>query len=497
MNKARRALIIAGLLTVLPMGAVLMAFQSKSTLTLGAGLTGDVLIPETINHTPLTYISQETNQAVITGSVEMNYAITSFTLTYYTIGLSTTGYVTETIVQAPATTASTGNFSFTAPVNRASGADYFCYRITVQDAGGRTVSYPASSVVSIDIKPPAISHLKPQRISSVDRVLVATGTVSESTSATLGSLEMYYRTDNQLTFSTITVSLTSQQGSSYEFSFPIVAQSGAQAFFYRFAAADKTGNVSLLPASGGTFQIDVNNTYTAQATADGGKIGVPNGNPNAGQTTLELPAGALDKPVSITVTEVDPTDPAALPANAYAIGDEKPVAVYKFTPDGLVFNTMPTLRLLYQDVNKDGIVDGTSTQVDKLRVFWWDGYEWRLIGGTVDPSTNLVSVPIKHFSLYALFAANISDNDYRAKERIITPATVDGKNDFATFGNISSGDVITIFDVTGRRIKQIRDTYIWDGTDDSGSIVESGLYIYQIKTTSRSKVISGTIVVAK
>lgn len=494
MNNIQRALIIAGLFAVIPWKG-LSAFESRSTQSLSAGVVFS--IKETITHTPLTYVSQDTNQAVIAGNIEMNDNISAVTLIYYTLDLSTDAYVTETAVQIPLTASRFGAFTFTIPVNRLSSADYFCYRIKAEDITGKTVMYPEKSVVSIDVRPPLITHRKPQRISSVDRVLIATGTVWENTSSALDTLEVYYRTDNQVSFSTITVSMAQQQGNYYQFSFPITTQSGAQKFYYRFSATDKTGNISYLPAGGILFDIDVNNNYTALAGADGGRIGVPNGNPTAGETSLEMPAGSLDRPVSITVTEVDPTDPAALPSNAYAIGDERPVAVYKFSPDGLIFNKMPTMRLLYQDVNQDGIVDGTATPTEKLRVFWWDGYEWRLIGGTVDPVTHLVSVPIKHFSLYALFAANITDNDYRAKERIITPATVDGKNDFATFGNIVVGDVITIFDVTGRKIKQIRDTYIWDGTDDSGSLVESGLYIYQIKTTSRAKVICGTIVVAK
>jgi hypothetical protein len=37
----------------------------------------------------------------------------------------------------------------------------------------------------------------------------------------------------------------------------------------------------------------------------------------------------------------------------------------------------------------------------------------------------------------------------------------------------------------------------WDGKDDGGQLVESGIYIYQIKLKASGKIISGTVVVAK
>jgi GTP-binding protein len=57
------------------------------------------------------------------------------------------------------------------------------------------------------------------------------------------------------------------------------------------------------------------------------------------------------------------------------------------------------------------------------------------------------------------------------------------------------GDTVNIYDVNGRRVRELRGNSTWDGRDDDNMIVESGLYIYQIKRAG--KIISGTIVVAK
>ena len=163
-----------------------------------------------------------------------------------------------------------------------------------------------------------------------------------------------------------------------------------------------------------------------------------------------------------------------------------------------MFNKFVTVKVLYQDTDNDGLVDSTRYAEDTLKLMWWDGYEWRLVGGRPDTDKNIVESRLKHFSVYGLFpVTNLQDSDYRPKERIITPAKVDTKNDYATFGGLDPGDLIAIYDITGRKIRSLygSETNVWDGLDDDGRMVESGIYIYQIKKGSH--IISGTVVVAK
>jgi flagellar hook assembly protein FlgD len=67
---------------------------------------------------------------------------------------------------------------------------------------------------------------------------------------------------------------------------------------------------------------------------------------------------------------------------------------------------------------------------------------------------------------------------------------------FSFFDPVASVRV-EIFDVNGRRVRSLTGvgTVPWDGTDDSGDIVESGVYIYQY--TDSGKRISGVVAVAK
>jgi hypothetical protein len=228
----------------------------------------------------------------------------------------------------------------------------------------------------------------------------------------------------------------------------------------------------------------------------GGKLKIEDGNSGDGETCLHLPQGALSTEVDITISEIDPEDSTIANGSGCSIS-ERPMAVYKFEPEGLNFNKMATIDLLYSDSDQDGVVDGTEYDERAMSVMWWDGFQWRHVGDLIDEETNTVSAKIRHFSIYAVFpSAGLKDSDYRPARRIITPATVDTYNDMAHFGGIDASDVINIYDITGRRIIQLSGgTNTWDGRDEDGDIVESGIYIYQIKT--EDKIISGTIVVAK
>jgi len=243
--------------------------------------------------------------------------------------------------------------------------------------------------------------------------------------------------------------------------------------------------------------------YEAPMTSTGGVVALADGGPTVGSTRITFPAGAVSGNSSVYIEQLDPADTARVPRPNGGAG---PVAAYEFEASVRQFNKPIELTLRYLDVTgpkgiPDGVVDGTTIDASTLRVFWWDGFAWRLIGGEVDLVNHTVTAKTSHFSTYALFPSAGSEPvaaAYRPLEKLITP-NGDGINDFADFSGLSSEKdfEIRIFDVTGRRIRTIRDTELWDGKDDNGRIVENGVYIYQYRADSSSEWISGMIGVAK
>lgn len=353
-------------------------------------------------------------------------------------------------------------------------------------------TYTFTAFVTFGSIPPLISHTGLERISPITQTIVIEGSASDDEG--LSSVEINYFTDVDVNLSTVTFKV-SDMPLKYDFSYKLDAKiSGSNYFYYRIRTSDKSDNLTSWPGPDNAFhKVIIDLQESAIISSNGGYLSLRNGNPNDGETSLEIPSGAIDSNINISITEVNPLDNAIMPFNSI-----RPVAVFRFEPKGLIFKKLVKMNLLYQDINNDGITDGTQYNENTLKIMWWDGYEWRYVGGSVDTNLNVVSTKINHFSLYGVFSVpSLTDNDYRPKERIITPALSDKINDYATFGGLEEVDVVKIFDITGKMVRQLNDTIIWDGKDDSSDILESGLYIYQIKIKASGKIISGTIAIAK
>lgn len=259
--------------------------------------------------------------------------------------------------------------------------------------------------------------------------------------------------------------------------------------------------LSLSSVSGSTITLEIPITFKAIPSDITNVIDTKNVSPLEGATLylydgsyIVIPPGALKEEKTITIRLVSNT---SVPTK----NGEVPILAYELLPHGLVFNKPVEIYLQYPQY----LITQNNLDESKLAVYFYDGYEWRLLGGEVDKDRNYIKVRLSHFSYFGIFVApTITEDDIRPKEKIITPATIDGKNDFASFGIPYGQDFeINIYDISGRRVRKItQDSFcgsIWDGKDELGNIVESGVYIYQVKTeiNGEKKIISGTITVAK
>lgn len=384
-----------------------------------------------------------------------------------------------------------------------------------------TIGDAMSFVASVNLVPVTVAHDPLQQISPFNRMVCIKA--SASNDYPLSHVNIYYSTDKDTEISTQTI-IASYRTDYFVFTTTMtIENSSAQYFYYRMEAVSTNGKHGYWPNTAGNYaevikgkfsdiilktvdfsamqylfcKVPISSENTSTITNKGGTAYLFTGNPYTGITSIEVPDGAIDSSINLKITELVPS---TLADGSPPAVSQKPVYAYSFEPEGLVFKKPAKISLAFEDSNDNDYVDGTSYPDTSLRMFWWDGVAWRYMGGDVDTTRDVVSYDrITHFSMYALFpvASALSSDDYRPKERIITPATVDTKNDYINFSALASDDVVNIYDITGKRIRQLSGNanLAWDGKDENGKLVESGLYIYQIK--KGKDIISGTVVVAK
>lgn len=230
-------------------------------------------------------------------------------------------------------------------------------------------------------------------------------------------------------------------------------------------------------------------------TPSGGVMG------EAETVMLTVPAGALGSTVTIGIKELTDSE---IPQAELLFKGIAPISAYRFSPPGIALKKPVSISLPYFDEDEDGIVDEMNCKVENLKIYNWDGFEWRLLNCSINKEAKSVSAAVSHFSIYALFSSTTVFTTAMLKpyQKIITPASIDGKNDYLVFPGLQGLQRdfnIQIFDVTGIKVRTLVNIDIWDGKDEAGNIAESGTYIYHYKVpiNGEDKLITGVVIIAK
>lgn len=281
-----------------------------------------------------------------------------------------------------------------------------------------------------------------------------------------------------------------------------IRQGGTFNYFFRATQGGgdlvlSNGGVSRVPAGSGLnigtqnpFKVGILNQMQASVDSAGSSVQVEDTFIGDGRTAVRFPAGALTNPGSLVIQQIDPNTVSNGPRGA------TPAVVYNFNLQGTQLQGDALLTLSYpSDIT--GRVLGLNARGQDLAPYWFDGIEWRIIGRPhVDTTLHTVTARTRQLSTFALFATGAPvAADLRPRERIITP-NGDGINDTATFTGLAVSEKVKIFDIRGRRVREIPGpSASWDGRDSDGDVVESGVYLFQYE--SQGERVSGVIAVAK
>ena len=147
--------------------------------------------------------------------------------------------------------------------------------------------------------------------------------------------------------------------------------------------------VTLNGFSGNSNNLQVDYTGTVQqavtlTTSDqGAKIAIPQGGHMLTSSGSPL--------TTLTSTAIVPASlPQPPPNDIVASG-------YEFGPNGATFNPPITITLKYNPA------DFPNVDLNSLKIGFWDGTSWLLFSASIiNPATNEISVPVSHFTKYAV-----------------------------------------------------------------------------------------------
>ena len=223
----------------------------------------------------------------------------------------------------------------------------------------------------------------------------------------------------------------------------------------------------------------------AVVNADGGTVSSPDG------SGAVIPEDALIDKQNLCIVSVSKED-LYKPLNAdYILMG----AAHEFSPDHLTFHEQITITLAYTDAE----LDPDQDQVDEwdetqLIAFHWTGFEWVRVGGEQrDLINNKISFNVNHFGLFCLGLDSDSSGSDLTAYLTSNPFTPESGTSFV-FDLPEKGTVnLSIYDVTGDLVRNVikdvsfeegKNSARWDGTNDFGGYVGSGIYIYILELTN-------------
>lgn len=300
-----------------------------------------------------------------------------------------------------------------------------------------------------------------------------------------------------------------------------------QSFDVRAVAFDLSGNpdaapsavtLTVVPAGSASFDVSeglvggkvqrsqaLDNAVNNTLVTGGGAGGV--------LTRLQVPAGALTDPNVVVTVVNDPTGAPASPPGVESIGVVSQVTLGNGQTTFAGGKTA-ALTLGYPDENGDGVVDGTTVRVDRLRMYsaataagpWVQDF-----GSSLDSSNRSVTGNTPHFSFFALFVGAASDlaslrvypvpfmpNNADADDGV--PYAAGNANSGIVFDNLPAAATIEVFTVTGQRVAKFTTSSAagrvqWDVKNDRGADVASGGYVAVVSSPGVFPVIKKLLVV--
>ncbi|MDI6781278.1 MAG: gliding motility-associated C-terminal domain-containing protein [bacterium] len=230
---------------------------------------------------------------------------------------------------------------------------------------------------------------------------------------------------------------------------------------------------------------------------DGGTITISG---KQGPITLKIPTDVLDRDSQITITEIAKTAGKLSIANFNAryekhmtpLQDSCISLACTHQADGKpIYSTKQAMKLClpYADDNHDGIVDETAIRAETLRIFKLNeaSNRWNMLADSYPVAVKCeVWANIYEFGIYAIIPYEQANSlaDVKAYPNPFYPNI----GQICWFSPSPPGRyTISIYNSAGEQVKILRQDNKWEGDNDKGNPVASGIYFYLIKNANEKQ----------
>lgn len=244
--------------------------------------------------------------------------------------------------------------------------------------------------------------------------------------------------------------------------------------------------------------------------------------PNA-NTQLTIPADAFGNQATILVSGTPTTSPIRINTGILTDGLASPPTGQTYVPNSVIeivanvngsvftdnLHSSVTVSVPYTDADNNLLVDGTDPPLPVTRLTMYTLNEavvrWEPLATTVDTTNKRVNGQTSHFSIFALFGPTGVKSDVNTVRVYPNPWKPGSRGNFdsVTFGartglaidNLPTSGVIRIFTLSGERVVDVpfsgpdAGTAIWDGRNQGGYPVASGVYFAYVQSDAGPSVI--------
>jgi hypothetical protein len=232
--------------------------------------------------------------------------------------------------------------------------------------------------------------------------------------------------------------------------------------------------------------------------------------------TVALPPNAFGAPAQIFITADPVNHPIKIPLATLNAGLAVPPSGLTMVPNSLVevvpvvggvaftstLGSSATLSIPYVDANNDNLIDGTNPPLAASRMQMYTlnttVNRWELLPTVVDSASRKASGQTPHFSVFALFAPVTLGSSLSGVTAYPIPwkpgsgGRFDGPG--VTFAQLPVSGRIRILTLTGQKVRDFAfsgsgaGSAIWDGGNDGGRRVASGVYLARITSDADGSV---------